>query len=246
MYYGERRGEESAYTSEVYEKLKESLPDAIELDGVRIENIDDNGYRPEPSDRNYIITIQHDSLIEYLLENFEEVEYNGQIDWTEHWEEIGSVDSPMDFDDVEAKEGFFEYWIGFQGYIEKATEIYAKDFIENFNFDTNGITVFPSDSIEDIDGIIIYNGNKYKPLSEDEDNQKVDGENLARSLERMIEENNYNVDFIPDDVVILNFQTTRINETYMGFYVLDNTVKTSIDPQTMKPITEAVGYLKYF
>jgi hypothetical protein len=62
----------------------------------------------------------------------------------------------------------------------------------------------------------------------------------------MIEENNYNVDFIPDDVVILNFQTTRINETYMGFYVLDNTVKTSIDPQTMKPITEAVGYLKYF
>ena len=245
--YGETAGQREAFESEVFEKLKSDLPDAIELDGVRIENIDDKGYWPEPSDRNYIITIQHDSLIEYLLENFEEVVYNGQIDWKEHWEDMGSVDYPSDFDESAAKKGFFEEWVGFEDYIEKAVSIYATEFVENFDGETIDV-LSPDEIIEDIDGILIHNGNKYRPLGEMDGDIKGPTEAvLANELERTILVRDNETDFITDnDITLFNVNIPQMNQKWMGYYVLDNTVKTSVDPQTMKPITEAVGYLKYF
>lgn len=247
VYYGERAGHEASYGDELIDKLKTELPEAVELDGVQVEDTED-GY-VEKNERRFQITMNHDSLIEYLLENFEEVEFEGAINWVDRWNKIRPVDYPSDFDWGVAKSSFYEEFIGFGGYFEKAAEVYAENFVENFSGNVEAVHD-PDEIIEDIDGIIIWGGNKYRPLISDDsgDNQGKDDADLANKLELAIESNDYTLDFIDDNDNMTMFivDIPQANRKWAGFYIMDNTLKTSVDPQTMKPISEAAGYLKYF
>ena len=128
---------------------------------------------------------------------------------------------------------------------------YIKNFILRYeNLIDWGVVKTVKKSGDDVDGILIYDGNKYSPLISDDMgyNRGKGDSDLSSKLSSAIEANDHTLEFINNNENITMFivNIPQMNQKWAGFYVMDNNLKTSIDPQTMKPISEAVGYLKYF
>ena len=247
FYSAETEGHQVGYETKLYETLDTQLPDAI--DGFHIERNDGGQYLPESDDAIYRVTILHKKLIETILTDFDSITYEGKINWVDNWQKMSSVDYG-EFDKEFAKDHFKMEWGGLVDYFDDATRAYVDIFVDDFESNKIIDILSPDEAIEDVDGIVIYGGNKYRPLAgEEKYAQSSDDAELKTNLSEIIELQDYDISFIDNNInniVLLDVDIPQHSKKYMGFYELDNSLKTTVDTKTMKPVNESSQYLKYF
>lgn len=247
FYDAESDGHRVGYEVKLYETLRTQLHDAI--DGFRIERTDGEQYLPDPDDQVYRVTILHENLIETILTDFDSITYEGKINWVDDWQNMSSVDYG-DFDEEAAKEYFKSSWDSIVDYFDDVTQIYVDTFVDDFESNRVIDILSSGEYVEDVDGILVYGGNKYRPLAGEEDYVKSsDEDELKANLVQIIESQAYDISFIDDginNIVLFNVDVPQTNMKWMGFYELDNNLKTSVDPKTMKQFNESSQYLNHF
>ncbi len=247
FYSAEQEGHRHGYETKLFETLYAQLPDAI--DGFHIERNDTDQYLPESDDAIYRVTILHKKLIETILTDFDSITYEGKINWVDNWQKMSSVDYD-EFDEEIAKDYFKMEWGGLVDYFDDATRAYVDIFVDDFESNKIIDILSPDEAIEDVDGIVIYGGNKYRPLvGEEQYAQSSDEDKLKTNLSEIIELQDYDISFIDNNInniVLFNVDIPQHSKQYMGFYELDNNLKTTVDTKTMKPVNESSQYLKYF